>query len=316
MIGMTGREKRMAIRGWTAWGLLALAGAACAGEAPRPLCESIPVEHWIFNPAGDRDVRLAELAGHEARFSELAPDQKRWLASLYWHGEKHPAALVVRDVEKARRWFAESAVDGDLMAMASSAELELADGDAFAGMMWAQIFVLHLRSWKPKGTTPETYPADLMQRAFRTLPRGRYSTEQIDDTLNAFMDKYGARIEAGRQRQLAAEADAKGDRPSCEQPALAYPTEARSRRGQVSRASPSGEYPRVPGWATFHVRINSDGKVTHAFVMETLPGPSFGPEFVRTIRKLAFNSVDPSAPPRDVVVPLLSMSIYGPRFTD
>lgn len=318
--GPGARARWSRVRGWAAPALLVLAGATGASEVPRPVCVPMPFEHWLANPDGDREVRLARLAELEAGIAGLAVREKRQLASLYWQGELHPAALVARDVDKARRWFAEAAADGDLMAMASSAELELANGDPFAGMMWAQIFVLHRRLWKAEADGEE-YAADLVQRAFRKLPRGRYSTEHIDDTLNAFMDKYGARIEAGRRKALPGGDDEetgsdRGEERSCQVPASAQPPALRSRGGHVSRPSPSGAYPDEPGWASFRLRIDPSGKVTQAVVLESLPGPAFGRSLARTVRKIEFESVDPSSPPRDVILPISLRSVAGPRFRE
>ena len=290
-----------------AWALaLALAAGispASADDAGLPLCVAKDIDAHPANPDGDEAARRATLARWEEEGAQAAAYEKFQLGAFYRLGRSHPAALVERDIEKARPLLAHAALGGQLAAMASSAELELEDGDPMAGMVWAQLYAFYMQREHPSQF--RTYQADLIKRGFDALPRGEKTDQEIEALVRGFLDKHGAQIDDA----LASKGDegSAGDR-KCRPVHEVYPTRLELKGDRVPLAGGHGAVSRHrlydPGLAMYRLHIAPSGEVVRAMVVESLPGPAAGKGLMRSVQRLRFNPVAEDAPTRVVLLPM------------
>ncbi|PRH83780.1 energy transducer TonB [Arenimonas caeni] len=264
----------------------------CAGPDPSGLPE---------DPGADPARRLETLARWQQE--DPSASQKLRMGALYRLGRSHPAALVDADLQKARELLADAALDGELTAMASSAELELAHGDAMSGMVWAQLYAHYMQIREP--SQHRTYQADLIRRGFAALPPGQETEERVAGNVRAVLDRFGPRIEAGFAAGPGDDATAG---PPCRPLHQVYPTELRG-SGRVPLSGGRNTVRRHdlhrPGMALFRLHIAPSGEVSQALVVESLPGPAAGEALRASVQRLRFNAVADGAPTRTVLVPLV-----------
>ena len=274
---------------------------ANAQDPAMPLCPPGDFATMPENPDGDRAGRLATLAQWERQ--GMAPMERLRVGALHRLGPYHPAGLVEADLQKARDVLAQAALDGQLLAMASSAELELKHGDAMTGMVWAQLFSHFMQRARP--AEMETYQAHLIKRAFEALPSGEETDRRVGSNVQAVLDSFGARIEAG----LASNGpDGSVPPAGCRDVTAVYPLELKS--GSRSRWLSGGVNAinrhrlHHPGVALFLLQVDPDGKVAQVAVVESLPGPEVAAALRGTVQGLRFNAVAAEAPPRTAFMPM------------
>lgn len=274
------------------------AGAAMADVPadPRPACAPYSAASDPFEPTGDTDRRLAELATREGLADSLSETQVYGLGALYRLGRAHPAALVDQDLAKARRYLEQASLDGQVEALASLAELELTAGQPMQAMMWAQLFVKAMRV-RDKGRGLG-YPAHILKRILAELPPG--TREQQERALTAFMQVQGEKFRARLAQPKAPASD-------CRDSSKDWPVTLVTDRALLVR--PKGR-PALPlqsatsGFAMFHVLVAPDGTIASVRVVESVPSARMAQDLDALLREMHFNPVDAAAPPREVFVPL------------
>ncbi|WP_374603915.1 hypothetical protein [Arenimonas sp.] len=284
-----------------AFALAAGLSVARAEEPALPLCASPDLASLPENPDGDPALRLATLARWQAEGA--TPNQTFRAGALYRMGKAHPAALVEADLQKARDLLAKAALAGELTAMASSAELELRHGDAFSGMVWAQLYAHYMQVTHPSRF--RTYQADLIKRGFAALPPGEETERRIVAYVQGFFDKYGAGIDAALASTKDAGASPERD---CRPVHEVYPVERRLDSHRVPLAGGSNTIKRArlhgPGLALFRLHVAPSGEVSQALVIESLPGPAAGKGLRASALRMRFNAVAEDAPIRVVYLPM------------
>lgn len=281
--------------------LVASTNGARADDAALSLCTHPDLAEVPENPDGDASRRLATLASWEREGSTAY--QKFRLGALYRLGRMHPAGLVDADLQKARDLLANAALDGQLIAMASSAELELAHGDPMSGMVWAQLYAHYMQIRHPSQF--RTYQADLIKRGFKALPPGEETDLKIAANVRAVLERFGPRIDAGLEGESPGEATP--DR-RCRPVHEVYPAERRLKSERVPLAGGANTVGRHrlyrPGLALFRLYVAPSGEVSQALVIESLPGPSVGKALRGSAQRMRFNAVADDAPMRVVLVPM------------
>lgn len=283
---------------------LVLAGslsAARADDSGLPLCAPPDIATLPENPAAEPASRLATLALWEEK-GPAAQEMLR-LGALYRLGRAHPAALVDADLQKARDLLAQAALAGQLTAMASSAEIELRHGDPFSGMVWAQLYAHYIQRESPSRFS--TYQADLIRRGFEALPPGEETEREIVRYVDGFIARYGGQIDAALAAAKKGEA---GPLSTCRPAHAVYPIERRGGSRALPIAGGNNAIRRArlykPGLALFFLHITPSGEVSHAFVIESLPGPATAEGLLATVQQLRFNPVADDAPVRVTLMPM------------
>lgn len=274
---------------------------ARADDSALPLCPPPDLATLPENPGADPARRLAMVAAWEEKGP--AALEKLRLGALYRLGRAHPAALVDVDMQKARDLLAQAALEGQLTAMASSAEIELRHGDAFSGMVWAQLYAHYLQRETP--TRFSTYQADLIKRGFEALPPGEDTEQEIVRYVDGFIARYGGQIDAALAAAKKGEA---GPLSTCRPVHADYPVERRDGSRALPIAGGNNAIRRArlykPGLALFLLHIAPSGEVSHAFVIESLPGPATAEGLLPTVQRLRFNPVADDAPVRVTLMPM------------
>lgn len=290
-----------------AWGLAVVLAAsmapAGAEDASLPLCAPEDSDAFLFNPDGDLARRRATLQDWQEQGGRADAFKKLQMGAHFRLGNSHPARLVDADIEKARKLLADAALGGQLVAMASSAELELEHGDPMAAMVWGQLYAHYMQRENPSRT--RTYQADLILRAYQSLPRGEATDREIDSLVLDFLDKHGARIDKALAHE---DTDADAAKKTCRWANEVYPTRLELEGNRVPLAG--GAYTtrrhrlHDPGMAFFWLEITPSGEVKRAMIVETLPGPEAGRGLMRSVMKLRFNPVAEDAPLRMALLPM------------
>jgi len=304
-----------------AGGLLLAAGIAPAAgqEAAQPLCEVTPLAEILFNPDGDHASRKVLLDEIKANPAGASTYRKHLLGAMYRLGDTHPAKLLAdKDVDMARRLLAHAALDGNLTALAASAELELSAGDAMAAMVWAQLYAHYAHRLYPQRY--RTYQADLINRAYEKLPSGSGTSAEIEELVAGFVATYGERIEKGLETEYQLPPSGNGD---CTPIYARFPTHLASDRPVPMRGHRGvrglGARVRGPsyqtGLALYWVRVAPTGEVAEAFVVDSLPTADFSSLMMPTVKALKFNAVAEDAPMRDVLLPM-SLNDHSIRLRD
>ena len=284
-----------------------LQGAVPDGPPSLPLCGPMDLAADINNPAGDAAQRRQAFVALVASGPKASSFDKFQVGVHFRNGADHPAPLVNRDVGEARQWLSHAAVAGEVYAMASVAELELAEGNAMDAMIWAQAYAKYAAPANGRdGRDDRAYQADLLRRIFKELPEGKQTEERIQTLLDAFVDRYGEAIERHRERSSAQAADERYK--TCRSAREDYPLRMEKAPREVvtngTRAARGSIGFWRPGLALFRVRVGQDGVVRDVLVIESLPGPATAKVLLPTVQAIRFNAIDPQGPIRDAIVPL------------
>ena len=266
--------------------------------AERPACPAYSVASDPFDPSGETALRLAALAKMEAQAASLDAFHLFGLGALYRLGRDHPAALVDQDLAKARRYYVEASLGGQVEAYASMAELELAAGAPLDAMTWAQVYT---NAQRVRGRGQGLgYPASLIKRvAAATRPGSR---EEQKRRLDEFMRTHGERFRARQAQNAAVPAG-----PTCRTIEEDWPIRLVTDRAKLSQPRGKATLPlggANSGQAIYHLTVAPDGSIASMRVIESLPTAASARALEGVLRQMTFNAVDPSAPPRTVVVPL------------
>lgn len=255
----------------------------------------------LLDPAQPEEVHAHEMARLQLAAKNGSRKANYLLGALYRMGPEHPAALLPRDLDLAKRHLGRAALDGELGAMAGLAEIELKRGAAMEAMVWAQAMMYYDREYEEfSDSTRRAYQADLLKRAFDALGSGDRQRKQqdIEEFLGGFLAKYGDRIEAGL---LDASTSNSGCKPAYDYArwplSLASDKRVRVALNRQSRSL------REPGHGLFHIEVHPDGTVGQVLVFDGLPGATHAKALVGTVERLQFNPA-PGAPPRTALLPL------------
>jgi hypothetical protein len=255
----------------------------------------------LLDPAQSEAVHAHELARLQLAASKGSRQANHLLGALYRMGPEHPAALLPRDLDLAKRHLGLAALDGELGAMAGLAEIELNRGDAMAAMVWAQAMMHYDREFEAfSDSTRRAYQADLLKRAFDALGSGDRDRKQqdIEEFLGGFLAKYGERIEAGLLEAPAADSGCKASYDHASWPlSLASNKRVRIALNRQSRSLSD------PGHGLFHIAVQPDGTVGKVLVFDGLPGAAHAKALVGTVERLQFNAA-PDAPSRTALLPM------------
>lgn len=286
-----------------AWVLVTAADPVRAAGPALPPCAGFDTQGDLVDPRLDPARRRATLAGWEAMGREATAFQKFQLGAIYRLGPTHPAGLVDRDIDKARSLLADAAVGGELLAMASSAELELEHGNPLVGMVWAQLYAHYMQREDP--SKYRTYQADLIRRGFDKLPAGDETDRAIEAYVVRFLDLYGAQIDQALARSGR---DDSGSPPTCRPFDEVYPARLDPGHKAVPLAGGAGMQSRHRmrggGLALFRLHIAPSGEVARALVVESLPRHEMSKGLKQSVMRLRFNAVAEDAPMRVVMLPM------------
>lgn len=249
----------------------------------------------LLDPAQPDEVHAHEMARLQLAAKDGSRKANYLLGALYRMGPEHPAALLPRDLDLAKRHLGRAALDGELGAMAGLAEIELKRGAAMEAMIWAQAMMHYDREYEEfSDSTRRAYQADLLKRAFDALGSGDRERKQqdIEEFLGGFLAKYGERIEAGL---LEGPAPKDGCKPAYDYASwpLSLASDKRVRMA-LNRQSRSVQ---DPGHGLFHIEVHPDGTVGQVLVFDGLPGATHAKALVGTVQRLQFNPA-PGAPRR------------------
>jgi TPR repeat protein len=157
----------------------------------------------LFDTEAPQSERQAAFEKIVALADQGAALQQFLVGAIFRSGKDHPTHLVARDPEKAAIYLSNAAINGQVDAMASMAELSLAQHKALDAMVWAQLFA-HYAPAPDSATSPHSsgvkargYAAKLLRRC---MDEGRYTIVQatLNERLQAFVSDYDAHIKKGR----------------------------------------------------------------------------------------------------------------------
>ena len=151
-------------------------------------------------PKPDRLASFEHLTALADRGSALV---QFLVGAMFRSGMEHPTHLVPRDLDRAAIYLSNAAVNGQVDAMASMAELSLQQHKALDAMVWAQLFA-HYDAANPAtaahevGVKAKGYTAKLL---LRCADAGRDTIEQatLNERLQSFVAEYDARIKQHRE---------------------------------------------------------------------------------------------------------------------
>lgn len=147
---------------------------------------------------GSTAERIAALARLEQCASRGSMPAQDFVGSIYWMGDSLPHALVRTNLAKARLYLSNAAAQGQVIAMAKLAEIELAAGNTDSAMVWAQLFA-HYQALMPGSTAPgRGYLAELLQRIY--LHFNRAHLPSVTQDANAFVASYDTAIRSSALR--------------------------------------------------------------------------------------------------------------------
>lgn len=216
----------------------------------------------LFDPATPLDERHRLFSLYEKLAKEGGYGAQYLVGSIYRLGDDDPAPVVARDLEQARVYLGNAALNGYRMAMAKMAELELADGHPLDAMVWAQVFGHYSGATDPGADKRQFgYLADLLHRI----------SEKLDKTQMANVPAYVGQFIALHDAQIRAATNGNAD-------------EAESSSDGMHRTFAPGAYetmdhrPLPTGMADYVVAYGPDGHAQAAWLMDALPTLKVGRE--------------------------------------
>lgn len=265
-----------------------------------PPCEPYDPAADVLNPDGDPVLRQASLERLAERSREGSSYSRYLLGNLYRLGRAHPAALVDRDLAQARPLLSNAALDGHLMAMAAMAEIELEKGEPMSAMIWAQAYNYYLLRKTPEWGGTKPYLAHLLDRIYARLGRSKDIDREIQEYMASFILTHGERLDAKIEARRGGAAPATCRSTDADWPLKRIADDKRVRIRNTSEARRM----HTPGLALFRLRINSQGEVVQALVVDSLPDQTAAEGLLDLALRMRFNVVDASAPERSALVPV------------
>lgn len=177
--------------------------------------------------------------------------------SLYRIGKALPAAPVEKDLAKARLYLSNAAANGEILAMAKMAELEVAEKHPMEAMTWAQIYghyaLLQPAEWRPSNG----YVAELVERASKGITKAQL--QDVVDNLNAFIVAHDNTVRSGTAKATT--------RP---------PDMAPDFKREKSMGFPSRESVPNAGFADYLLVFNPDGTLRSLLLLDATPDVRLG----------------------------------------
>ena len=244
--------------------------------------------------------QLAE-AGKVGVLAEAGDAYAQYLLGTFYRlGKNHPSKLFERDDDKAEKYLSNAAVNGQVLAMAGMAELELRRKQPMKAMIWAQAFARYEPVYNEifgAQHLTQAYAAFLIQRSFEGVGPSDAVQQQIGKYFQDFQQRHDAAIRAAIAREHEKQQTLKkGDGTDLAQlssggidPNL---TNLRERRMNS------------PGYAVFLVGINPKGRVEKLLVVDTLPDQVFAAGLEGVLRRSHFNTAKKDTALRWAYVPL------------
>ena len=167
----------------------------------------------LLDPQAPADRRAQALAAYE-RLAKLPGciQAAYTLGQLYRHGADLPGNLLPQDVAKARELLLPSALDGDILAFADLAEMEMRHANGREAMRWTQLYLHFVRTVQMPGIDDaddvqyqrSAYNGNLLTRSTLVWgwARPHLPRRLIREDLNAWLDQHGADVtQRMRERQ-------------------------------------------------------------------------------------------------------------------
>lgn len=289
--------------------------AGRAAESATAAAEMDPrVLETLLAPEADPALRQQALAEVVGRAQAADGWAAYLLGALYRSGKEHPAKLVERDPDTSRYWLLRC-VDSEgcpLLALASLAELELAEGQAKPAMQWAQAWIVldrELTARLPqedrqsptslRALMRTSYHAYLIERCYALM----HGNEQERNTQGlAWFNELRAKKGKALDKILFAAIDQRSDTIGPIDHGL-EPTAENQRRRTLDGRVPT---PRQPALGIYLFRGDpAGGQAESVQTIEALPNPAktFGMKaMVRSMRTKPYEA--PAAARRYAIVPL------------
>lgn len=298
---------------WMAWLLPVL--AAQGAEPAKPLAgPDAKQRESLLSPEVDDALRRQALQALVAQAHAGSGWSAYVLGALYRSGKDHPAKLVERDPDTARHWLLKcvDSQDCPLLALASLAELELAEGQANPAMQWAQAWVVLDRELSARSAEQPSdsrnslralmrtsYHAYLIERCYRLM--GGKASERDARGMGWFNE---LRAQKGKalDRMLFAAVDARSDLAGATGGGL-EPSAENQRQRTLDASVPM---PRQPAMGVYLYRGNPQGgRAESVETIEALPNPmkTFGLERMARDTSMKPYAAD-AGERRHVVLPL------------
>lgn len=294
------------------WLMTGVAQAAGPLEALPPL--DGPALETLLDPDAAPASRQHMLQAVVARAQAGDAWAAYLLGALYRSGKDHPAKLVERDPDTARHWLLRCVESQGcpLLALASLAELELAERQAKPAMQWAQAWVVLDRAFEARLPDDSGRP----RSSLRTLMRTSYHAYLIERCYAlmggseadrnrqglAWFNELRAKSGKALDRMLFTALDERSDIAAPVDQGL-QPTAENQRTRTLDPDDPA---PRQPAMGVYLYRGDpAGGRAEAVQTIETLPNPmqTFGMKaIVRSMRMKAYQATGDDR--RYAIVPL------------
>ena len=251
----------------------------------------------LLNPAIPLEEKRSHLSAFKADALAGNTNARYVLGAFYRLGEQHPARLVTKDLEQARAFMSNAAVDGDILAMAAMAELELEARNYRAAMLWAQVYA-YFSKQQAKSVKLKinfAYQASLLKRIMDVAQKQKvplFDQDFIAD-FSDFFKAHGHKIEASTSGK-----NAEGKRSSvCKyysDPDIAL-EEAGLELVKKKKVTVGGEVMAKlpnPGYAFYLLTINPNGDVDDVAIVDSLPDAIYAEALLETAKGMKFNKSD------------------------
>lgn len=279
-------NKTMKLISYSIFFLLAfMASSISAGELVSPQDKPSPLARIVLDVVQEKTARLVALEQLEIVAKKGDAYAQYVVGSLYRLGHKHPAKLTQADIEKAKTLLSNSAVRGELNAMAGMAEILLSEGDAREAIVWAQA-LNHYQHTEAKIVGREifgdrAYVASLLQRCIDRLGRDKELLASVDSDVADFVRQHDKRI----REHIAA-----GHRMPTR---LFRTSDARKITLTIPPRRSSG-IGSEPGKAIYLAGVNASGGIAKLLIIDSLPNDTFASAMFATVHRTRFNA-DPEA---------------------
>ncbi len=255
-------------------------------------------ETTIFDPEIPLASKEKDLAGLAIAADSGMVMAQYLLGTLYRLGEDHPAKAYTQDLQRAKIYLSNSAINGNIQAMAAMAEIELKNKNYRDAMLWAQVFThyeaLDLRKYNKDSN--QAYSAYLLQRIMQVTNKDKklYPETMFLDDLKNFHASHNTKIIHGqsnaRLRVDATKYDACLDKKKGEGDATNYPKlesgQSINSGGMVNRKI------HTPGYAYFLLEIDPQGRVSGVFTVDSLPDANYAKALTSVAKRLKFNRIE------------------------
>lgn len=268
--------------------LAALVAGPCPAAEPAPQVRTAEDVGRVLSPFTTAQEREALFGKLDAAAQAGDPTAAYVIGSLYRRGADFSGLLLVKNPGRALKWLHAAAHGGELNAFAKLAEIYAEMGEPLEAMAWAQAYAYFLeRDPSCRKDCGDGYTAALLQRLYAALPAD--AEAQVTKRSREVLLKVGPSFEYARL-QRAREAGEK------------QASYAGARR-KVSFIDRNESQPLPPaGIAEYVVRIDAQGAIRDAWVLDVLPRAELAAELRPTLLTMRFPA---GAADRYAIVPLV-----------